>query len=75
MMGRRTRPVADGVGVVVSTKVSAATAAGLQSKAQSLGQTVSELLREYCDAVAAGQRWQLCDEDDELIGYAFRLED
>jgi hypothetical protein len=45
----------------------------VQELAKWLDQTVSELLREYVDAIAAGQRWQFVDADEELIGYAFLL--
>lgn len=37
-------------------------------------QSVSGLLREYVEAVAAGRRLQLVDDDDELRGYLFTLD-
>ena len=46
----------------------------MQRLAKYFEMTVSELLREYVDAVAAGRRWQLVDDDDALVGYAFLVE-
>jgi predicted transcriptional regulator len=61
------------ISTTLSVKVDIETAAKVQELAKWLDQTVSELLREYVDAIAARQRWQFVDADEELIGYAFLL--
>ena len=61
--------------VVLSVKVPPVVAERVRAAAANLDQSVSSLLREYVDAVAAGRRWQLVDESDELMGYALLLPD
>ena len=61
------------ISTTLSVKVSVEVAAEVQRLAKYLEMTVSELLREYVDAVPAGLRWQLVD-DDALVGYAFLVE-
>jgi hypothetical protein len=57
---------------VLSVKVRADVAAAFRAVSERHGESVSDMLREYVEAVATGQRWQIVDEDD-LLGYAFLL--
>jgi hypothetical protein len=59
----------------LAVKVPIDVAAAVRTVAERCDETVSDLLRVYVVAIAAGRRWQLVDEEDELVGYAFRLTD
>jgi hypothetical protein len=58
---------------VLSVKVRADVAAGFRAVSERLDESVSDTLREYVEAVAAGSRWQIVDDEDNLLGYAFLL--
>jgi len=58
------------ISTTLSVKVDVKTAATVQEHAKYEGRTVSDLLREYVEAVATHRRWQLVDAADDLIGYA-----
>jgi hypothetical protein len=58
---------------VLSVKVRADVAAGFRAVSERLDERVSDTLREYVEAVAAGARWEICDDEGGLLGYAFLL--
>lgn len=57
----------------LAVKVDAEVADAVKAEAEGVDQTVSDLLRQYVEAIALGERWQLVDNDDELIGWTFLL--
>jgi hypothetical protein len=60
------------VAVVLSVKVSDHVAAEVRDTAERGGESVSDLLRAYCTAIAAGRRMELVDpETDGLVGWGF----
>jgi hypothetical protein len=61
--------------VTVASKVSADVAEAVRATAEDHGEMVSDLIREYVEAVAGGRRWHLVDANDELVGWAFVLGD
>jgi hypothetical protein len=58
---------------VLSVKVRPDTAAAFRAVSERLDESVSDTLREYVEAVAAGKRWQIVNDEDDLLGYAFLL--
>ena len=59
----------------LATKVPVDVADAVRALCDDYDMTVSDLLREYVEAVAEGRRWQLVDDDDELVGWVFRRTD